>query len=197
MRFPIIIIASLLGIVAALVVTHGVQSGEPGHDPVTLCHWVPAHGGSYIQITVDDDGSDGNGPLQAHMRHDNDIIPAPAGGCKEAPAATVTPTSTGPTATPVALASTPTPRSEIGTPVFVTPSPEGFTPGRTPCVEDEVFDAVTGECIHIDRIAGYNALPNALPTSGASVEQRIGWAFFVFAAVGGLLVLASAFVKRT
>src|SRR2546421_5007789 len=30
-------------------------NGGVGHTPVTICHWVPAHGGSYITITIDDD----------------------------------------------------------------------------------------------------------------------------------------------
>ncbi len=57
----------------------GPGSGE-GHTPVTICHWVPAHGGSFIVITVDDDGANGNKNLQAHMGHPNDIIPANADG---------------------------------------------------------------------------------------------------------------------
>jgi hypothetical protein len=54
-----------------------------GHTPVTLCHFVPAHGGSFIVITVDDDGSSGNANLQGHAGHENDIIPAPNGVCPE------------------------------------------------------------------------------------------------------------------
>jgi len=65
-----------------------------GHTPVTLCHFVPAHGGSFITITVDDDGSSGNANLQGHAGHPNDIIPAPADGCS-APEATGTPAATG------------------------------------------------------------------------------------------------------
>jgi hypothetical protein len=56
------------------------KNGE-GHTPVTLCHWVPAHGGSFIVITVDDDGSSGNKNLRGHAHHENDIIPAPDEGC--------------------------------------------------------------------------------------------------------------------
>lgn len=72
----------------------GNGNGE-GHTPVTLCHWVPAHGGSFIVITVDDDGANGNANLQAHEGHENDIIPAPGGECPAAaPTTTPQPTNT-------------------------------------------------------------------------------------------------------
>lgn len=58
-----------------------------GHTPVVVCHWVPAApagahqiagldgiGGSYVVITVDDDGSTGNNSLEAHLGHDNDLF---------------------------------------------------------------------------------------------------------------------------
>jgi len=54
-----------LGVVAAV--------GE-GHTPVHVCHWVPAHGGTFIHIVVDDDGADGNKALMAHLGHPNDQI---------------------------------------------------------------------------------------------------------------------------
>lgn len=57
----------------------GNGNGE-GHTPVTLCHWVPAHGGSYVLITVDDDGSSGNANLQGHAAHENDVL-AVDGAC--------------------------------------------------------------------------------------------------------------------
>ena len=53
-----------------------------GHTPVTLCHYVPADGGSYVVITVDDDAATGNANSQGHMGHVRDIIPAnPDGTC--------------------------------------------------------------------------------------------------------------------
>lgn len=121
-----------------------------GHDPVTLCHWVPAHGGSFVTITVDDDGADGNSQLQAHLGHPNDIIPTPEEGCGAVVAPTVTPTP-----------------SEIGT-----PTPTSFTPDTTPCVEDEVYDSVAGECIHIDSIlsAPVDTVPVKLPSTGIGAK---------------------------
>jgi hypothetical protein len=57
-------------------------ASDNSHTPVTLCHWVPAHGGSYVIITVDDDASTGNKNGEGHMGHDDDIIPAnPDGTC--------------------------------------------------------------------------------------------------------------------
>jgi hypothetical protein len=68
--------------VAALASAAPPANNGGGHTPVTICHWVPAHGGSFIIITVDDDGSNGNKNLMAHMHHENDIIPAnPDGTC--------------------------------------------------------------------------------------------------------------------
>ena len=66
--------------VAALASAAPPAGAGGGHTPVTICHWVPAHGGSFIIITVDDDGSNGNKKLMAHMHHENDIIPANADG---------------------------------------------------------------------------------------------------------------------
>ena len=78
------------------------NNGE-GHTPVTLCHWRPAHGGSYIVITVDDDGADGNVNMKGHAGHEKDIIPAPASGCPNPTAeATNTPVVGGATETPAA-----------------------------------------------------------------------------------------------
>lgn len=57
-----------------------VGVGE-GHTPVLVCHWVPAHDGSFVFITVDDDGADGNTNLEAHYGHVNDVINPPDGVC--------------------------------------------------------------------------------------------------------------------
>lgn len=78
--------ATLLAAAAAALVVGGTAAaasngrGE-GHTPVTLCHYVPAKGGTFIVITVDDDGSSGNKNMKGHAGHENDIIPAPAEGC--------------------------------------------------------------------------------------------------------------------
>ena len=78
-----------------------------------------------------------------------------------------TPTPTN-TATPTATF-TDTPRETATPRVTATPSPvPTFT---SSCVEDEVFDAVTGECIHIDRISEVAppvtvAPPIQLPSTG-------------------------------
>ncbi len=69
---------------------NAVVAGQ-GHTPVVVCHWVPAapagahsipgpDGGSYVVITVDDDGANGNKNLEAHMHHLNDIIGDPTCG---------------------------------------------------------------------------------------------------------------------
>ena len=73
------IIAGVGGVVSASAAAPGAGGG---HTPITLCHYVPAHGGSYVVITVDDDAATGNKNLQGHMGHGDDIIPAnPDGTC--------------------------------------------------------------------------------------------------------------------
>jgi hypothetical protein len=78
---PMVVVA--LAAAAALGVS-GAQAdpgqGE-GHTPVVVCHWVPAHGGSFVVITVDDDGAKGNKNLEAHAGHENDIIAPEDGVC--------------------------------------------------------------------------------------------------------------------
>lgn len=141
------------GMTATVLSAFGKPEHDNGHTPVKVCHWVPAHGGSFVLIIVDDDGSDGNSKLQAHFGHEHDIIPAPVSGCGNAP--TVTPTLESHATPTMTGQATPT-----NTP--------GFTLGTTPCAEDEVYDAVTGECIHIDRITGTE--PVKLPSTGIGAE---------------------------
>ena len=71
-----LVAAAGLGVNGALA-----EGGGEGHTPVVVCHWVPAHGGSFVVITVDDDGADGNKNLQAHASHENDVINPPDGVC--------------------------------------------------------------------------------------------------------------------
>src|SRR5258706_1292228 len=66
--------------------TKAPKATEAGFQPVTLCHATGSKTNPYVTITVDDQGS-----LDGHMKHKDDIIPAPSGGC---------PGGSGPTATP-------------------------------------------------------------------------------------------------
>jgi hypothetical protein len=75
-------------LIASLALTAGIGGAAAasagtggGHTPIVVCHWVPAHGGSYIVITVDDDGASGNKNLQGHMGHPNDIMGNADGTC--------------------------------------------------------------------------------------------------------------------
>lgn len=86
---------------AAMVVT---VAARPGDDPqVTICHATGA--GTYIPITVDDDGT-----YSGHINHQNDIIPAPDGVCPGASTTTLpassTTSSTVPTTTTTPATST-------------------------------------------------------------------------------------------
>jgi len=146
---------------------HGNNNGR-GHTPVTLCHWVPAHGGSFIVITVDDDGSSGNKNLQGHAGHPNDIIPMPAGGC---PGAAVEPTATLTTA-----AATETPE---------TPEAHTATPTRT-----RTATSVTGTATATATgAAAATGTPTATTTpGGAAAAEEVSPA----AGVGAVAALPSA-----
>ena len=67
-----------------------LQVEQPEEEPankITICHWEPAEGGKYVQITVANEAV-----ANAHARnHRNDIVPAPEGGC---PTGTATATAT-------------------------------------------------------------------------------------------------------
>jgi LPXTG-motif cell wall-anchored protein len=53
--------------IAPLLAPASAGSHERSHR-VVVCHWVPAHGGSYVGIEVDEDG------LNGHDRHDKDVV---------------------------------------------------------------------------------------------------------------------------
>jgi hypothetical protein len=94
-----------------------------GHTPVTLCHWVPAHGSSYITINVDDDGSRGNKNLQGHAGHEKDIIPAPPEGCPDSETPTETPNPTETSVPPTASSTSTATNTPVKTPPHKTVSP--------------------------------------------------------------------------
>lgn len=78
---------AFFGAIAGIAVLGGVF-GAAGtaltadqHIATVVCHWVPAKGGTVIEIVVDDDGADGNPALQAHYGHENDIINPVGGNC--------------------------------------------------------------------------------------------------------------------
>lgn len=137
---PIIAVLSALVAVAALALGAATVAQAGGHsdngnngsahDKVTLCHWVPAHGGSYIMITVNVRGANGNPNDEGHASHPNDIIPAPATGCPSTHTPVATPTQKVPTATVEAATETPMPtdtpvESSTSTPVVNTATPTG------------------------------------------------------------------------
>jgi hypothetical protein len=64
-----------LALTVTVLLGAGQMSAEgEGHTPVDVCHWVPAKDGSYVFLTVDDDGATGNKNLEAHYGHENDIF---------------------------------------------------------------------------------------------------------------------------
>jgi Tol biopolymer transport system component len=52
----------------------------PPNEKVTICHATGSATNPYVEITISDQGV-----LNGHLKHDGDIIPAPAGGCPTAP----------------------------------------------------------------------------------------------------------------
>ncbi len=95
----------------------------------------------------------------------------------------------------------PTATPTSGNPI-ATPTPVEFIPGTTPCVEDEVFNEVTGECIHIDQIetetSSTQVAPVKLPVTGG-VEGDLassGNAWAAWLLVAGFLSTGMSFVMR-
>ena len=168
------------------------QANGGGHSPITICHWVPAHGGSFVVITIDENG------LHGHGGHDNDIIPMPAGGCPsgEEEAATTTPQATGTqeatnTATPTATA---TSAGGGATATFTatetSPTPTG-TSTQTP--ESGVRGASTGPS------SGPPRGVITLPVTGSGVSRADLAASLLAAAVlalAGAGMSALAFSRR-
>jgi hypothetical protein len=162
------------------------------HTPVTLCHWVPAHGGSYVTITVDDDGARGNKNLKGHSFHGKDIIPAPAEGCPavnpKPNVPTLTPTATAgvntPTTTPTSVGKTPT-----ATPVKTqVASPTPTIRVEVPVTPTRVVDSPGTAVFMPTRIA---ETPIRLPNtgSGKQVEQDNSFVLFIFAGLISSFVL--------
>ena len=156
-----------------------------GHTPVVVCHWVPANGGSFVIITVDDDGADGNNALQAHLGHPNDIIsPASLDEC-ESPTTTPPPTATPPppTATPPGV--TPTATTPAATPTSEV-LPTVIAPTATP--EPTVVDPTsTPEPMAIDPTATPGATVEGPPQAGGGFPMPGGGGQLLI----GIITLAS------
>jgi len=172
-------------------------NGGVGHTPVTICHWVPAHGGSYVTITIDDDGLHGHG-----VQHENDIIPAPATGCPGAQvqatetAAVEATGTTSPVATATAAAPTSTATSSGS--ATATSTSEGAAGGATSTftavatatagsatgtAQSGVLGASTGPN---GGVSGATSLPNAGDGSGADWPSRLMIALVLAVAGSGL-----------
>ncbi len=190
--FPRTLLFSLLTVLLSLAIfvaigvalmrsspTAGQPSGPgengqgEGHTPVVVCHWVPAHGGSFIVITVDDDGANGNSALQAHLHHPNDIIkPESLDACVSPTATPPPPTATPPEVTPTTTTPETTPTSEIEPTVIgpsATPEPTVADPTATP--EPTVVDptATPGATVEGPPQAG-----GGFPLPGGSGSLLIG-----------------------
>jgi hypothetical protein len=149
---------------------NGNNGNGEGHTPVTLCHWVPAHGGSYITITVDDDGSSGNANLQGHAGHANDIIPAPAWGCEATPTAEATmPPPTGTAAPSTATVAPMTPTMAASETPVATATATATTTGasETPTATGTVPATVTEVPVDTATPTG-SAVPTATETPGGA-----------------------------
>ena len=156
-----VLAAGAVGVAAIMLLPVMVQGGYGDHQLVILCHYDRNEQGPNAgPHTIRVDGNAVDHHLDNHTRTNGYMGDDHLGECSGS--ATITPSST------------------IGIPVAATPNstppatPTGYVPGVTPCSEDEVFDAVTATCIHIDRIAGMgddSAVPDALPESGIMLES--------------------------
>ncbi len=176
-----------------------------GHTPVVVCHWVPAHGGSFVIITVDDDGADGNNSLQAHLGHPNDIInPESLSACGSPTSTPQPPTATPqpPTATPPEVTLTPQPPT--ATPPEVTPSPTSppgvtptaTTPAATPTQEIEptvIGPTATPEPTVADPTATPGATVKGPPQAGGGFSMPGGDGQLLI----GIITLASLGMSLT
>ena len=72
---PVAVLGGLYGGAASV----GLSADQ--HIATVVCHWVPAKGGTVVEIVVDDDGADGNPALEAHFGHENDVINPEGGVC--------------------------------------------------------------------------------------------------------------------
>ena len=106
---------------------------------ITICHATGSAKNPYVKITVADDGV-----YNGHIKHEDDIIPAPAGGCTTS---TETPTET-PTET-----ETPDPTPTPPPSVDVTPSPL--------CEQLIVFHTFRTGDLEIFRLDGVEGSPDA------------------------------------
>jgi hypothetical protein len=73
------------------------------HFPITICHATGSASNPYVTITVDDQAA-----LNGHIHHQDDIIPAPDGGCPTGYTETPQPTATEATPTEVDPTTEPT-----------------------------------------------------------------------------------------
>ena len=148
-----VLVAGAVSVAAIMLLPVMVQGGYGDHQLVILCHYDRNEQGPNAgPHTIRVDGNAVDHHLDNHTRTNGYMGDDHLGECSGS--ATITPSST------------------IGIPVAATPNstppttPTGYVPGVTPCEEDEVFDAVTATCIHIDQI-----LPDALPQSGIMLES--------------------------
>jgi Tol biopolymer transport system component len=113
------------------------------NQKITICHATGSAKNPYVKITVADDGV-----YNGHIKHPDDIIPAPAGGC---PVPTDTPTDTPtPTGTPPTPTDTPPP-----TPTPPPPPPDiEVEPKPFACVQLIVFHTFRTGDLEIFRLDG-------------------------------------------
>jgi len=146
----------------------GGEGRGGGHDPVTICHWVPAHGGSFVVITIDDDG------LNGHGDHENDVIPASDECHKDDDKTAVSTRTHAPKTKTVVVTQTTAPATttpaatNTSTAVATQTSVNGFGPG--PDLTPDATNTSVAQATSTDTPEGEVAVDTATP-EGADIAD--------------------------
>lgn len=117
-----------------------------GHTPITICHATGSASNPYVRITVDDDGL-----YSGHIYDEDDIIPAPAGGCPEAEKATKTPKANGKITICHATS------SELDPYSIITVADDGIYNGHIHH-EDDIIPAPASGCPRFEEVAAIDEI---------------------------------------
>jgi hypothetical protein len=74
----LILVVAFAGVLVGLL--RAQSDAQAGNGKITICHATSSATNPYVEISVSNNGANG-GKLNDHTSHEDDIIPAPAGGC--------------------------------------------------------------------------------------------------------------------
>ena len=76
----LLVVLAVLGTLVGLLRAQSEAVGAQPDRKVTICHATSSATNPYVEISVSTNGANG-GKLSDHTSHEDDFIPAPAGGC--------------------------------------------------------------------------------------------------------------------